>query len=62
MRNGPPGMSEERWELRQLELRAAEGEEVTFTPEQLEMLHEEAAHANEVFSPQELRIVFGQGA
>ncbi len=59
MRHGPPGMTEERWELYLLEQRHAAGEDVPFTPEQIAALQQEAENANAVFTLDELRQTYG---
>lgn len=59
MRHGFPGMTAERFALLEKERARERGEDVTFTAAEIAMLHEEAAHANAVLAPDELRSIYG---
>ena len=61
MRNGPPGMTEERWQLHLLEQQIADGEasHEDLTSEQVAALQMEAENANKHFTPDELRQMYG---
>lgn len=57
----PPGMTQERWELYQLQRRRAAGEDVAFTPEQVAVLHDEALALERSCSPEEIRAIVESG-
>lgn len=57
----PPGMTQERWHLYQLQRRRRAGEDVRFTPEQVAVLHDEALMLERSCSPEEIRQIIEAG-
>lgn len=57
----PPGMTQERWHLYQLQRRRHAGEDVRFTLEQVELLHDEALALERSFTPDEIRAIVEAG-
>jgi hypothetical protein len=59
MKYGPPGMDDERWALHLKEQAAAKGEDVVFSPDEIEVLQAEAEWTNATCTPEEIKGLAG---